>query len=186
MNCDGLTPWRNNDIKQIYLSHYELWNSKVHFQFFTLSSQKHFQLATCLHQIILDLSHQPKCIPNRLQTLGVAHRSGGSTYPPVQHTPYSPTLIDSASNNCNVRRIVACLCLPVALALRFSLIVLIVVTRPRVIDGPRFLCNSAYLGECCFFPNDWNVQVCQCTNWGRRAGPLVFGRRVGLCSTRLI
>jgi len=39
----------------------------------------------------------------------------------------------------------------VALALRFSLIVLIVVTRPRVIDGPGFLCNSAYLGECCFF-----------------------------------
>jgi len=54
-------------------------------------------------------------------------------------------------NSCNVRRIVACLCLPVALALRFSLIVLIAVTRPRVIDGPRFLCNSAYLGECCFF-----------------------------------
>jgi len=52
---------------------------------------------------------------------------------------------------CNVRRIVVYLCLPVALARRFSLIVLIVVTRPRVIDGPRFLCNSAYLGECCFF-----------------------------------
>ena len=52
---------------------------------------------------------------------------------------------------CNVRRIVACLCLPVTLALRFSLIVLIAVTRPRVIDGPRFLRNSAYLEECCFF-----------------------------------
>ena len=52
---------------------------------------------------------------------------------------------------CNVRRIVACFFLPVALALRFSLIVLIAVTRPRVIDGPRFLCNSAYLGDCCFF-----------------------------------
>jgi len=30
-------------------------------------------------------------------------------------------------------------------------IVLTVMTRPRVIDGPLFLCNSAYLGECCFF-----------------------------------
>jgi len=39
---------------------------------------------------------------------------------------------------CNVRRIVACLCLPVALAWRLFLIVLITVTRPRVIEGPRF------------------------------------------------
>jgi len=38
MNSDRPTPWRNNDIRQIYLSHYELWNSKVQFQFFTSSS----------------------------------------------------------------------------------------------------------------------------------------------------
>jgi len=38
MHSDGPTPWRSNGLKQIYLSHYELWNSKVHFQFFTLSS----------------------------------------------------------------------------------------------------------------------------------------------------
>jgi len=69
-----------------------------------------------------------------------------------------------SENTCNVRRIVACLCLPVTLVLRFSVIVLIAVTRPRVIDGPRFLCNSAYLEECCFFLSDWNVEVCQYTN----------------------
>jgi len=57
MNSDGPTPWRNNDIKEIYLSHYELWNSKVHFQFSTLSSQKHFQPGSFLHQITLDVSH---------------------------------------------------------------------------------------------------------------------------------
>jgi len=48
MNSDGPTVWRNN-IKQIYLSHYGLWNSKVHLQFFTLSSQKHFQTGSFLH-----------------------------------------------------------------------------------------------------------------------------------------
>ena len=72
-------------------------------------------------------------------------------------------------NYSNVRRIAACLCLPVALAWRFSLIVLIVVTRPRVIDGLHFLCNSAYLGVC-FFPRGWNVEVCHYTNWGLRGG----------------
>ena len=75
INSDGPTLWENNDIKQIYLSHYELWKSKVHFQFFTLSSQKHFQTGSFLHQIILHLSHKPKCIPNRLQTTGVANQS---------------------------------------------------------------------------------------------------------------
>jgi len=41
----------------------------------------HFELTktlpncSFLHQIILDLSHKPKCIPNRLQTTGVAHQS---------------------------------------------------------------------------------------------------------------
>ena len=75
MNSDGSTLWKNNGIKQKYLCHYELWNSKIHFQFFTLSSQKHFQTGSFLHQIILDLSHKPKCIPNRFQTTGVAHQS---------------------------------------------------------------------------------------------------------------
>ena len=59
-----------------------------------------------------------------------------------------------------VRRIVACLCLPVALALRFSLIVLIAVTRPRLIDGPRFLCNSAYLGDVA--DTFWSVDIKCC------------------------
>jgi len=57
MNSDGPTPWRTNDIKEIYLSHYELLNSKVNFQFFTSSSQKHFQSGSFLHQITLDQSH---------------------------------------------------------------------------------------------------------------------------------
>jgi len=57
VNSDGPMPWRNNDIKQTYLSRYELWNSKGHIQFFTLSPQKHFQPGSFLHQITLNLSH---------------------------------------------------------------------------------------------------------------------------------
>ena len=109
---------------------------------------------------------------------------------------YLPPYTDSLSlkKRCNVRRIVACLCLPVTLALRFSLIVLIAVTRPRVIDGPRFLCNSAYLEECCFFRvigtlkrvsirkrGSVSVYELRTERWS-----FSFGRRIGLCSTRLI
>ena len=86
---------------------------------------------------------------------------------------------------CNVRRIFACLCLPVALAWRLFLIVLITVTRPRVIDGMRFFGNSAYFGECCFL-RVIETYKCQYTVWGPGGGPIAFGRRVGLCSTRLI
>jgi len=53
--------------------------------------------------------------------------------------------------SCNVRRIVACLCLPIVLTRRFPLIVLIVLTRPRVIVGPRLCGIPHFLGNCCFF-----------------------------------
>jgi len=76
---------------------------------------------------------------------------------------------------CDVRRIVSCLCMPIFLARRFSLIVLIVLTRPRAIDGPRFLCNSAYLGDCVFFSESLErLTVCQRTNRGPRGGPLLW------------
>jgi len=36
--------------------------------------QKHVQFDSLLDQTTLDLSHNPRCIPNKLQTIGVAHK----------------------------------------------------------------------------------------------------------------
>jgi len=37
--------------------------------------KKHVQPGSSLHQATLGLSHKPKCVPNRLQPIGVAHES---------------------------------------------------------------------------------------------------------------
>jgi len=50
--------------------------------------QKHIQPDSFLHQSTLDLSHNPKCIPNKLQTIGGA--SDGFTYRRNRPWPRSP------------------------------------------------------------------------------------------------
>ena len=81
-NCTNTTSWtlivcleEITTSNKYNLSHYELWKIKVHFQFFTLSLQKHVYPGSFLHQTTLVLNHKPKCIPNRLQTIGVALES---------------------------------------------------------------------------------------------------------------